>query len=184
MTQPRFFGYGSLVNLATHDFPDARPARLAGWRRVWRHTDIRPYAFLSVEPCDMTVIEGISAAVPNADWAALDAREYAYVRRDVTHQVDHPAAQTAVYQVEDGRLAPPSTRHPILLSYIDVVVQGFLRIHGADGARRFFDTTHGWEQAPVLHDRPAPIYPRATILTAQETSIVDHGLAQKRAVIL
>ncbi len=34
MADPYFFGYSSLVNLATHDFPDPRPATLRGWRRA------------------------------------------------------------------------------------------------------------------------------------------------------
>ncbi|MDX5384038.1 MAG: gamma-glutamylcyclotransferase, partial [Rhodobacterales bacterium] len=33
-----FFGYGSLVNRATHDYGQARAATLPGWRRAWRHT--------------------------------------------------------------------------------------------------------------------------------------------------
>ncbi|NBT52664.1 MAG: gamma-glutamylcyclotransferase, partial [Marivivens sp.] len=84
MTHPRFFGYGSLVNLTTHTYPDPKPAKLRGWRRVWRHTQIQEPAFLSVEPCDRTTLLGVTAAVPNADWAALDERESGYLRRDVT----------------------------------------------------------------------------------------------------
>ena len=30
---PRFFGYGSLVNRDTHDYPNAVRATLSGWRR-------------------------------------------------------------------------------------------------------------------------------------------------------
>uniref|UniRef100_UPI000A5B3968 DnaB-like helicase C-terminal domain-containing protein n=1 Tax=Leisingera sp. F5 TaxID=1813816 RepID=UPI000A5B3968 len=45
MEHPYFFGYGSLVNAATHDFSDPQPAHLSGWRRAWRHTDLRPVAF-------------------------------------------------------------------------------------------------------------------------------------------
>ncbi len=36
MSDPAFFGYGSLVNLRTHGYDDPRPATLHGWRRVWR----------------------------------------------------------------------------------------------------------------------------------------------------
>jgi len=49
MSAAFFFGYGSLVNRATHSFNNAQPAQLTGWRRVWRHTDLRPVAFLSVQ---------------------------------------------------------------------------------------------------------------------------------------
>ena len=50
MSHDFFFGYGSLVNRATHDFPEAHPARVTGWRRAWRHTDLRPVAYLTAEP--------------------------------------------------------------------------------------------------------------------------------------
>lgn len=183
---PRFFGYGSLVNLATHAYHNPRPAQLAGWRRVWRHSTLRDVAFLSVERCAQgTVIDGIVADVPNADWAALDEREFAYLRRIVTDAVAHdgPRAETAVYEVDGGVLAPPSTAHPILLSYLDVVVQGFLRVFGPDGATRFFATTHGWD-APILNDRAAPRYPRAQTLTPDETATVDAALSRLRATVI
>lgn len=59
-----FFGYGSLVNRATHDYGQARPASLPGWRRAWRHTALRPVAFLTAEPDPASTIEGLIAAVP------------------------------------------------------------------------------------------------------------------------
>jgi len=174
MSPPRFFGYGSLVNLATHDYPDARPARLNGWRRVWRHTALRPAAFLSVEPDNDTVIDGVVASVPSGDWAALDKREVAYLRHDVSHQIaqDGPSVATAVYAVDPAHLSPPDIAHPILLSYLDVVVQGFARVHGPEGVARFFETTDGW-QAPVMDDRSAPIYPRHQRLDGAERALVD-----------
>ncbi len=177
MTDPQFFGYGSLVNLATHAYSDPRPATLTGWRRIWRHSTLRPVAFLSVEPDPDSTINGIVARVPGGDWAALDLREHAYLRRDVTHLITHPTPQhpTAVYAVDAGILAPPSTAHPILLSYIDVVVQGYLRLYGPEGAAHFFATTHGWDAA-IKNDRAAPVYPRSQTLDASETAIVDRAL--------
>jgi hypothetical protein len=174
MTHPRFFGYGSLVNLTTHTYPDPKPAKLRGWRRVWRHTQIQEPAFLSVEPCDHTTLLGVTAAVPNADWAALDERESGYLRRDVTHLIDDAVQSTAVYEVDAAHYLEPVTR-PILLSYLDVVVQGYLRVFGDEGADHFFDTTHNW--GPILNDREAPRYPRARTLTAEETARVNAGLA-------
>ena len=74
MKRPYFFGYGSLVNRGTHDFDDAHPARLSGWRRIWRHTDLRPVAYLTVVPDASAEIDGLIAHVPDDDWAALDHR--------------------------------------------------------------------------------------------------------------
>ena len=45
-----FFGYGSLVNRATHSYPQAQRARLHNWRRVWVRTAMREVVFLSIHP--------------------------------------------------------------------------------------------------------------------------------------
>jgi len=172
-----FFGYGSLVNMRTHAFPDARHARLSGWRRVWRGTPLAAHAFLSVEPAT-TEIHGLVAAVPDADWAALDAREHGYDRQGVAGGIAHDLPGTAavqVYAVPD-RHHLPQDRSPILLSYLDVVVQGFLHQFGDDGAAHFFATTAGWDR-PVIDDRTSPIYPRHQVLTATERGAVDRHLA-------
>lgn len=183
--QPYFFGYGSLVNTATHDFPDPQPARLTGWRRAWRHTDLRPVAFLTaIQDADCT-IDGMIAHVPNDDWEALDAREWAYDRVPVTSQVSHDRTEPteiAVYSVPEGRHTEPSETFPILLSYLDVVVQGYLRTFGPEGASRFFDTTDGWG-SPILNDRAEPRYPRHQVLSPDETAFVDARLACLSAVI-
>lgn len=179
MTLAYFFGYGSLVNAATHDYPGPVPAKLAGWRRMWRHTAMRDVAFLTVVPDSGCIIEGLLAQVPDNDWAALDEREYAYFRSAVTPEpLTAPlprGLETQVYQTHTDRDAPPSTRHPILLSYLDVVVQGYAQVFGEDGVARFFATTSGWD-SPILNDRAAPQYPRHQVLSADETALVDDHL--------
>lgn len=173
------FGYGSLVNRATHAMAPAHPARLSGWRRVWVATPARPAAFLSVERAEGGMIEGLVAAVAGGDWAGLDARERGYARLPLdpaTVAHDGPAGLfPQIYAVPAAQAAPAGPGHPILLSYLDTVVQGFLREFGPGGAERFFATTAGW-QAPVLDDRAAPRYPRARALTAAERACVDAGL--------
>lgn len=177
MSNLAFFGYGSLVNCATHSYHAHRPAQLAGWRRVWRGTHLRKVAYLSVKPDETCILQGLVAQVHDDSWSALDAREAAYRRHDVSHLVTHdgPALQTAVYQVEPHHIAPPAD-HPILLSYIDVVVQGYLHIFGQAGVQHFFDTTAGWG-TPILNDRADPVYPRHQTLSAAETALVDTHLA-------
>lgn len=175
-----FFGYGSLVNRATHDYPGAARAQLTGWRRVWVHTPARDLAFLSVRPDPGARIDGLVAEVPGGDWAALDAREYAYDRHRAEAQAgDGAALPVQVYAVPGSASAQPSDAHPILLSYLDVVVQGFFREYGPEGAERFFATTDGW-QAPIRDDRAAPLYPRAQRLSAEETALVDRLLRAAR----
>jgi hypothetical protein len=177
MNDPAFFGYGSLVNCATHSYTDPRPAVLRGWRRVWQATNLRKVAYLSViQDADCT-LDGLVAQVPKADWAALDKREAAYLRQDVTGSVDQAAipVQTAVYHVAPT-LIVASRQHPILLSYLDVVVQGYLQMFGNAGVDRFFETTSGWD-TPILDDRANPIYPRHRRLSSEQTALVDHHLA-------
>lgn len=176
MADPHFFGYGSLVNTATHDYPDTRVAHLSGWRRRWRHTSLRDVAYLTVEPAPGHTIAGLIASVPNGDWAALDLREAAYDRLTVPPEHirhDHPKAiSVEVYRTSPGNDAAPSMRHPILLSYLDTVLAGYHQIFGEDGTRAFFDSTDGWD-APVLDDRAQPVYTRSTSLTQQQRRLID-----------
>lgn len=173
MNHNMFFGYGSLVNRATQDYPGVRRATVTGWRRAWRHTGARDVAFLTAVPAPGARIDGLLAEVPGGDWAALDAREWAYIRTPA--EPDRPAQ---IYHIPADFHAAPSGHHPILLSYLDVVVQGYLAEFGEQGVARFFDTTDGWD-APILDDRAAPRYPRAQRLHPEETGLVD---AMLRAV--
>lgn len=174
---PYFFGYGSLVNRNTHAYPDTRPAQLHGWRRAWVRTDHGDHAFLTAVAAPGAVIDGLIAAVPGADWAALDAREIGYQRHSSGGAVVHdivPSPDIAHYAIpqESNRSGDES----ILLSYLDVVIQGFARVYGIDGVARFFETTDNWD-TPVLDDRAAPRYPRHQPLTKEETALVDGYLA-------
>lgn len=179
MTASYFFGYGSLVNHSTHSYENAHPSRLNGWRRQWCHTSLRPIAFLTAVPDNSCAIDGLIAHVPGDDWDALDAREFAYTRvlntANVTHPITDPI-EIAVYTMRRDISVSAETRLPILLSYLDVVVQGYLQQFGEQGVADFFTTTSGWD-APILHDRADPQYPRHRLLSKVETALVDHHLA-------
>jgi Gamma-glutamyl cyclotransferase, AIG2-like len=183
MKDPFFFGYGSLVNRATHNFPHTARATVRGWARMWKKTSLRKVAFLTAVEAHGEDIDGLIAAVPGADWAALDEREWAYHRlpvAEISH--DHPPlSDIQIYRTRAEHDADPSADHPILLSYVDVVVQGYLREFGQAGADRFFATTHGWNVA-VLDDRATPIYPRHQSLTVEEMGFVDQRLAGRARV--
>jgi len=175
---PFFFGYGSLVNRATHDFPRASKARVRGWARVWRGTSLRRVAYLSATEAPGVEIEGLIAAVPGGDWVALDARERAYARHPLAMvEHDHPERLSImIYKVEPHHVSTAQA-HPILMSYLDTVVQGYLREFGEAGVARFFATTHGWEVG-VLDDRATPQYPRAQAIGDQERTLVDAALRE------
>ena len=178
MSDPYFFGYGSLVNRRTHEFPEPRKARVVGWRRAWRKSPLRQRPFLTVVPDPGTEVLGMVAAVPGADWAALDEREHAYARHDVSGVVTHEVGRevgVALYAIPDGAHHDPGDDHPVVLSYVDAVVQGFFAEFGIDGVGHFFATTSGWH-VPVLDDRAHPVYARAQVLTEREREVVDEGL--------
>ncbi|HHL20290.1 MAG TPA: gamma-glutamylcyclotransferase [Aliiroseovarius sp.] len=180
MTKRHFFGYGSLVNRGTHDYAGAFPARLSGWRRAWRATPDRARCYLTVLAQPGAEIWGLVAAVPAPAQAALDAREQAYGRVRIKAGLSHEAAHSGaveLHAIPDGRHFDPGPDNPVLLSYLDTVVQGYLREFGHDGVRHFFESTDGW-QAPFVDDRAAPVYPRAQVLDAGERALVDAELAR------
>jgi hypothetical protein len=186
MSASFFFGYGSLVNKKTHSYEQAHTATAHGWRRAWRYTDLRQVAFLTAVPDPSCSINGLIAHVPNDDWGALDLREAAYARLPATEQIQHKApgvADIAIYAIDAANMREPDRRHPVLLSYLDVVVQGYLEEFGPDGAAHFFDTTIGWD-APILNDRDQPRYPRAQALEVGQRDVVDSALAKLGCTIL
>ncbi len=186
MEIPHFFGYGSLVNRQTHSYQSAQKAQAKGWRRAWRYTSDREVAFLTAVRDTTCTIDGLVAEVPQGDWAALDLREAAYERLPATHEVTHDAdtkAEIAIYAISPNRLHLPTTLHPVLLSYLDVVVQGYLREYGRQGAEHFFATTTGWD-SPILNDRDNPRYPRAQRLTDAERAVVDTALHQQDCTVI
>lgn len=182
-----FFGYGSLVNRSTHGFSNAHKAKAKGWRRAWRHTPLRAVSFLTAVPDPNCEIEGLIAHVPGDDWQALDERERAYARVPaedmVSHPLPKPPASIAIYAIAAGNHFEPTAENPILLSYLDVVIQGYLAEFGEEGAERFFATTSGWD-APVLDDRARPAYPRHRVLSRAESAFVDAALRRHGAMLI
>lgn len=177
-----FFGYGSLVNHRTHDNHPLYPARLSGWRREWCLTIIRPVAFLSVKPAENSEIDGLVSQVPGGDWQALDAREYAYERQAVPIAAPEAVpSEVAVYRVAPQHRAP-EPGGGILLSYLDVVVEGYQHHFGDTGIADFFATTDGWDR-PVLNDRAAPKYPRHRDVGDRIRALTDHHLNGLAAVV-
>ncbi len=181
MVNPRteFFGYGSLVNLATHAYKNPRKANVRGWRRQWVYSATRDLSFLTVATDPHTSIQGMIADVTDLGWDKLDEREAAYQRFALEN---NDLAGVQIYVADPKHIAPSGQNKPILLSYLDCVVQGFLAQFGEDGVSAFFDSTSGWER-PIKNDRKNPIYPRAQTLNMGETQLVNHHLKQLSAVI-
>ncbi len=177
MKGDHIFGYGSLVNGATHDYRALHAAQLSGWRREWRYTSLRDLAYLSAAPDAASSISGVVLDAPPAD-AKLENREAAYERSEVSMQIDRAIPGIGAINVFSIPTPVHRARGPesaLLLSYIDVVVQGYFQLLGEAGVQDFFETTHGWG-ARIINDRAAPIYPRHQVLDRHETALTDHWL--------
>jgi hypothetical protein len=185
-----YFGYGSLVNRATHRTTnvDAAPARLAGWRRCWRpRPDMPgfPAALLTIREEPGAFCDGLLVVDLAENLAAVDAREARYRRIAVplesleTAAPVPPGCPVYVYVAETE--VPPHPEPPrILQSYLDAVLQGFLQVHGEEGLRRFVQETEGFE-TPLHADRLSPAYPRAVALAEAEAALFDALLTGRLA---
>jgi hypothetical protein len=186
-----YFGYGSLVNRATlrTDIVEIVPARLLGWRRIWRpRPDMPgfPAALLTVRREPGAFCDGVLIVDRAENLAAVDAREARYRRvRLETAEIEHPEARAIAipaYVYEADPELPPHREPPMILqSYLDAVMQGFLNMHGEAGLRRFLAETHGFAEIPIRPDRKKPAYPRAISLSEAERLLFDalygkHGL--------
>ena len=197
-----YFGYGSLVNRTTRPAGEiSAPARLNGWQRVWSHRNARAgeldgCSSLNVRELDTAGvdlesarlpgrgIDGVIATIDLADLPALDARESGYDRRMVpVEQFDLSEPVTtsaiAVYVSKRQNTFPADTCFPVLQSYIDCVMAGFLDRFGDEGLLHFLATTEGWH-SPVDPDRDRPRYVRALDLPTAQLAYFDSLLLEQR----
>ena len=185
-----YFGYGSLVNRATlrTAYVSAQPVRLHGWRRCWRprHHGLlqegQPSAsLLSARQVTDSVIEGLLVYDRAENLAAVDERERGYDR--VAVPLDRlqmlggamPDCPVYVYEAQTNGVSH-DPHDPILQSYLDAVLQGFLAEFGKEGVRNFLATTDA-----LRADRHEPIYPRAVRLSPEEQLFFDDLLQAHRA---
>ncbi|WP_420409715.1 gamma-glutamylcyclotransferase family protein [Hoeflea sp.] len=183
----------------------AHRARLKGWRRTWRSrpvggpspsrsdsAGVTP-SFLSAGRVADAAIDGLLIIDYAHNLAAVDAREFHYHRRRISLDDLEFAAPSglagnnererqglgsgiALY-VYEGRTDLPHAPGPapILRSYLDAVMQGFLREFGEAGVHRFVAETDAFH-TPIHEDREAPLYPRAVTLSADEADLFDAAL--------
>lgn len=187
MTQISYFGYGSLVNRATHrtDIIDAVPARLSGWRRRWLPRPDMPFmptALLTVRPDPQGAIDGLLVSDHLRNLGSLDAREVDYDRKRLdlaalSHKGTAPAGDIYIYEARE-HVPAGGGQCPILQSYLDAVLQGFFAEFGERGVTEFVFETENFD-IPILRDRDEPIYPRAVQLGRQEQELIDDTLAAR-----
>ncbi|MFT5259264.1 MAG: hypothetical protein ACI9J2_001754 [Saprospiraceae bacterium] len=174
-----FFGFGSLVNTATHQYSEVHPARVNGFARAWINNDCYEHAFLSVIREPQTNIQGLLARVWNDDWHELDKREVGYARQSLAPEawsLENELTQgqldnfidVQLYQHAYGDFA--QSDKPILWSYLETVLFGYYQVFGVTGVHSFIDSTRHW--TIILDDRSNALYPRYVPATGEANSIV------------
>ncbi len=176
-------------------------ATIAGWQRHWAHrvdderaaqltwrpgeqdeTIPKGFTVLTVAPASTVEIDGVLAVIGLTDLPALDRRESGYAR----HTLNLPDIASPVALYVSSKTQGACREYPLLQSYVDCVLAGYLAVFGWQGVTRFIATTKGWE-APIIDDRSNPLYPRAVtieddircefderILAARRCAVVKH----------
>jgi len=150
-----------------------------------------------------SVLEGVLVPIAAEDLPELDAREAGYDRHwvpisqfslgeavragDRTGPVACPPSvdpvhvntisEVAVYRSKPENHCLADTDHPILQSYVDCVMAGYLSLFDESGLDHFLNTTVGWQQ-PITNDRAYPQYPRAVSLEKTQHQHFDALVAR------
>ena len=129
-------------------------------------------------------IDGVVVEIPVSALPALDAREANYDRLALPREAfSLPEAVRAdavfAYRTSEARRRDPDVDHPVLRTYVDCIMAGYLERFGEAGLEAWLATTDGWE-APLFDDREAPRYPRAVALPASLLARFDDRLAARR----
>jgi hypothetical protein len=188
------FSYGSLVNEKTEQtLGDSVLVALDGWRREWSHVIELPHVLirgLTITKSRNTRIHGRLIAVGKVELDTLDTRESGYSRFLIRSHVgaignasrDGLSLNNRIYAYRSQQAEELSLGEPpcILQTYIDVILDGYFRNFGEEGAVEFMRTTIGWDQN-ILNDRSDPIYPRAQDLDEDFLRWVDQMVQRFRS---
>lgn len=192
-----YFGYGSLVNRDTRPiYEDATNARLYGWQRAWSHRVVDGQravgcTSLTIEPIEsadkaaVAGIDGVLVRIRPEDLPALDRREAGYERIRVNPSSlelpdGHDIEEVVTYRSLSENRHMANEEFPILQSYIDCVMAGYLTRFGESGLNHWLHSTRGWEHS-ILDDRNNPIYPRHIDLQADQQTYFDSLIQLRRS---
>lgn len=186
-------GYGSLIDAESRAGTagarlEAAPVRVSadfGWRRVWNLLAGSGFTALGLEAgganAPAETINGVLFPVDAPTLAKFDRREMGYDRVAVPGGLVQslswmrlPEAGTFfIYVPKPGaRTARPDADHPIVQSYVDLVLAGSLA-YGEPFAREVVETTFGWDSF-WLNDRP---FARRPWTANPSAGIIDRLLA-------
>lgn len=129
-------------------------------------------------------IDGVVVSLPLEALPTLDAREDGYERLTLpATQFDLPEGlevdEVHVYRSLSHNRLPATGEHPILQTYIDCCMAGFLRLYGEGGLDNFLTNTLGWEGA-IEDDRHQPRYPRAVQVPGSLLERFDRLVRERR----
>ncbi len=179
-----YFGYGSLVNPATHrtEIIGYSKATLKGWRREWLARPDNSFGnvvLLSVKRCENSEIDGLVVLDHAHNQPALDERESNYDRHTVSARAlaglkDFYTSQveTSIYVASHFPQVDNAHEFCILRSYLDAVMQGYLHHFGEEGVARFVQSTDNFHFA-ICEDRHNPRYPRFVETSKSEQKLFD-----------
>lgn len=189
-----YFGYGSLVNENTlrTKYIASIPAELKNWRRMWDiPTGIdfgaQTVSLLTARPSQEHATKGVIVFDLAENLPDVDKREHNYDRRTIQHHdidiADEFRDLNCEFYVYEAHKHPdPSDeKPPILQSYLDAVLQGFLNIYGESGVEDFVASTANFH-TPILRDRETPRYPRSVSLSHRERELIDYFLQQNQDI--
>ena len=191
----RYFGYGSLVNRDTRPSTEmAQAATLLGWQRAWAHrvlaseTDRGACSSLTIEKLRANSkpnqgIQGVLVTMPEAELPLLDEREAGYDRVQLSvsdFELETPTNNDPIYVYVSNSQhnVDADDQHPVLQSYVDCVMAGFLKQYGESGLQAFVQSTRGW-QLPIANDRLNPRYPRAVVVDDGQCENFDALVTQQ-----
>jgi len=135
-------------------------------------------ALLSVHQHEATELYGLIVVDSLDNLQQVDERERGYQRVQLTKS-DFSAQgrelPASLYVYVANPASEPDARPPLLQSYMDAVMQGYLNEYGAMGLAHFIETTTGFNREIIL-DRHQPQYPRAVELDQTIADLFDDTL--------
>ena len=178
------------MDVAMEDGADSLSSEQIAWAKsigkAGLEASVSPHdlALLSVHRDRTSTIGGMLVIDRLENLPALDERERLYERVTIDRN-DILAGDTGgtlemiraqnlfIYVGQITAVGQP----PLLQSYLDTVMAGFLEAHGESGVEAFINSTTGFGRE-IICDRSAPIYPRAVALQADIADRFDAMLAK------
>lgn len=184
------FGYGSLINsisrTVTGETGAAVAVKINGVSRYWsRISEDFGMSSVVVVKDSQGQCNGVLVEVPESELPAFDQRERGYQRvlvdaGDVSfyqHSIalDDAESEINIWLYQAQQVVVPCTNHPVVFSYLDVILSGCLE-YSNEFCEDFVQLTKGWQHA-MLNDRTAPRYPR--VQPQLDTALLNPFIAKK-----